>query len=180
MNLMAINRNFLKRNTTYNLADAVIVHCEDMKQQLVRLKVQENKVHVVLHGTGLPEVLPDSERSGIVFYGGHKLMSGKGIETVFKAMAIIKARMGEATPTLKIHGHYGPVTPKEGAQLALDNGVDDKVVWLNQISEEDMVRLYQTIQGLRASLHREFCRTACFTGRCLQVACSVHPQSWLA
>jgi glycosyltransferase involved in cell wall biosynthesis len=137
-------QEFPETNTTYNLADAVIVHCEDMKQQLVRLKVQENKVHVVLHGTGLPEVLPDSERSGIVFYGGHKLMSGKGVETVFKAMAIIKARMGEATPTLKIHGHYGPVTPKEGAQLALDNGVADKVIWLNQISEEDMVNLYQT------------------------------------
>ena len=114
-----------------------------MKQQLIRLKVQENKIHVVLHGTDMPEVLPDSERSGIVFYGGHKLMSGKGIETVFKAMAVIKARMGEATPTLKIHGHYGPITPKEGAQLAIENGIAGQVVWLNQIQKKTSVLLYQ-------------------------------------
>ncbi|MGZ4859193.1 MAG: glycosyltransferase family 4 protein, partial [Candidatus Angelobacter sp.] len=135
---------FPETNKTYNLANAIIVHCEEMKQQLIRLNVQENKVHVVLHGTDLPAVLPDSERSGIVFYGGHKLMSGKGIETLFKAMAIIKGRMGENTPVLKIHGHFGPVTPKEGAELARDNGIADKIVWLNQISEEDMVRLYQS------------------------------------
>ncbi|MGZ4845702.1 MAG: glycosyltransferase family 4 protein, partial [Candidatus Angelobacter sp.] len=36
------------------------------------------------------------------------------------------------------------VTPKEGAELARDNGIADKIVWLNQISEEDMVRLYQS------------------------------------
>lgn len=135
---------FPESNKTYNLADGIIVHCEDMKQQLIRLNVQENKVHVVLHGTDLPAVLPDSERSGIVFYGGHKLMSGKGIETLFKAMAIVQSRMGENTPALKIHGHFGPVTPKEGAELARVNGIADKVVWLNQISEEDMVRLYQS------------------------------------
>ena len=135
---------FPETNKTYNQADGVIVHCEDMKQQLIRLNVQENKIHVVLHGTDLPAVLPDSERSGIVFYGGHKLMSGKGIETLFKAMAIVQTRMGGNTPALKIHGHFGPVTPKEGAALAQANGIADKVFWLNQISEEDMVRLYQT------------------------------------
>jgi glycosyltransferase involved in cell wall biosynthesis len=132
-----------KRNQIYNLADGIIVHCEEMRQHLIRLAVQAEKIHVVLHGTHLPAPLPESSREGIVFYGGHKLMSGKGIETLFKALAIMQGKMAANTPLLKIHGHYGTDIPQEGLKLAAHYGVADKIVWLNQLPEEEVVRLYQ-------------------------------------
>jgi|GEM_PF-1644083 len=130
-------------NQTYNLADAVIAHCEDMRQHLIRLGVHPDKVHVVLHGTSIPTAPPANGRSGIVFYAGHKPMSGKGIESLFKAMTILQQRLGVEAPVLKIHGHYGTDTPEAAVQLATTMGIADKVVWLNQIPDEDIPQLYQ-------------------------------------
>jgi glycosyltransferase involved in cell wall biosynthesis len=132
-----------ERNEIYNLADAIIVHSEEMRQHLIRLRVQAEKIHVVLHGTHLPAPLPEDSREGIVFYGGHKLMSGKGLEALFKAMAILQQKMAASAPLLKIHGHYGTTIPQEGLKLAAQHGVADKIVWLNQLPEEEVVRLYQ-------------------------------------
>jgi len=132
-----------KRNAIYNRADGIIVHCEEMRQHLLRLGVEREKIHVVLYGTSLPAPLVDSSREGILFYCGHKVMTGKGIDTLFKAMQIVKAKMAERTPMLKILGHYGTTTPPEALQLAVDHGVDDKIVWVNQLPEEETVRLFQ-------------------------------------
>jgi glycosyltransferase involved in cell wall biosynthesis len=138
--------DFPETNKNYNRADAVIVHCGEMKERLVKYGVQREKVHVILHGAEVRPVPFGQKREGIVFYAGHKVMSGKGIETVFKAMAIIRERRpGEATD-LRIHGHYGTETPKEAVQLAKDMGVADRVAWLNQIGEDEVVRLYQRSQ----------------------------------
>jgi glycosyltransferase involved in cell wall biosynthesis len=79
----------------------------------------------------------------MVFYGGHKLMSGKGIEALFQALSILRRKMAQNMPLLKIHGHYGMTVPQEALQLAAHHGVADKIVWLNQISNEETVRLYQ-------------------------------------
>jgi glycosyltransferase involved in cell wall biosynthesis len=129
-------------NLAYNRANAVIVHCQDMKDQLVRLKVRPEKIRVVLHGTMIPQ--PSSEqRRGIVFYGGHKLMTNKGLVTLMTAMAIIKKRMGADVPTLSIHGHYGTETPSAGLELAEQIGVTDSIVWRNQMPEHEIAKLYQ-------------------------------------
>ncbi len=132
-----------KRNELYNLADAIIVHCEEMKQHLIRLGVQQERIHIVLHGTSIPAPLPEDSREDIVFYGGHKLMSGKGIDALFKAWSIIQQKMAARTPLLKIHGHYGTDIPEEALRLAAQHGIADRIVWLNQIPEEESVRLYR-------------------------------------
>jgi glycosyltransferase involved in cell wall biosynthesis len=125
------------------LADAIIVHCAEMRQHLIRLGVQAEKIHIVLHGTHLPAPPPFNYREDMVFYGGHKLMSGKGFETLLQAMSILQGKMAASTPLLKIHGHYGTTIPEGGLQLAAQHGVADKIVWLNQIPDEETVRLYQ-------------------------------------
>jgi glycosyltransferase involved in cell wall biosynthesis len=129
-------------NLAYNRADAVLVHCQQLKDELVDLKVQPERIHVVLHGTRLP-ARSTATRSGMVFYGGHKLMSNKGLDTLLEAMAMLKQRMGPRTPVLSIHGYYGLHTPAEATELAQKNGVADKVVWVNQVCEEEVTRLYQ-------------------------------------
>jgi glycosyltransferase involved in cell wall biosynthesis len=133
-------------NLTYNRADAVIAHCEEMRQQLIKLGVLPEKVHVVLHGTDLPRLDPNQKREGLVFYGGHKLMSGKGIESLFQAMAIIQKQLGASTPKLTIHGHYGPVTPEAGKKLAAENGIESLIIWANQISDDQIMDLYARSQ----------------------------------
>ena len=133
-------------NRTYNFADALLVHCDDMKQHMIRLGVQAERIHIVLHGTKVSAPQENGRREDIVFYAGHKIMSGKGIETLFQALAAVRERRPENFPTLKIHGHYGSVTPPEALQLAERYRLTDNIRWLNQVSEEDMVHLYQQSQ----------------------------------
>ncbi len=130
-------------NKTYNLADAVIVHCEDLRRQLIKLGVQPEKVHVMLYGTNVPAPAADTKRDGIVFYGGHKLMTGKGVDTFFQAMAIVKQRLADKMPRLKVHGHFGPVTPEGGKQLAAAHGLTEITDWLNQIDDNKIFDLDQ-------------------------------------
>lgn len=130
-------------NRDYNRADAIIVHCDEMRQQLIKLGVREDKIHIVLHGTEIPAKYFAGERSGVVFYGGHKLMSRKGIETVFRALAILEERRKSDALSLKIHGHYGCATPGEAVHLSRQYGIADSITWLNQLSQADTVDLYQ-------------------------------------
>jgi len=130
-------------NLVYNRANGIIVLFEELRQHLIRLNVQPEKIRVILHGAHLPSQQAGNSREGVLFYGGHKPMSGKGIDTVIKAMAIVHQRMSSAGPTLTIHGHYGSTTPPEALALAKENGIADNVIWLNQISNDEMAELYQ-------------------------------------
>ena len=132
-----------ERNKTYALADGVIVHCEEMKKKMVHVGVPEDKLHVVLHGADVPTSSSEDQRSGIIFYAGHKAMTGKGIQTLLPAMSILQQRMGAKAPVLKIHGHYGEKTPPEAEELANHSGLGGHIVWLNQISMEEIARQYQ-------------------------------------
>lgn len=140
--LDADQQNAKAANVTYNRADAILVHCQELKNELIHLHVQPDKIHVVLHGTHLFE-RTTGPRSGIVFYGGHKLMSNKGLDTLLEAMAILKQRMGGGAPVLSVHGHYGVDTPPEALELAKKNGVTDRVVWVNQVPQDEVTKLYQ-------------------------------------
>jgi glycosyltransferase involved in cell wall biosynthesis len=132
-------------NRAYNLAGAVIVHDNSMKEKLVSLGVDAEKVHVVCCGTELAEA-SDVPRDGIVFYGGHHLFSNKGLSVLLLAYRLMKDRLHEKLPPLRIHGHYGTVTPHEALEMAREAGVQDDVEWLNEISMEEIGPLYQRSQ----------------------------------
>ena len=133
--------DFPNSNLAYNEADRVIVHVQDLKDRLVEFGVHASRIDIVEHGV---EIGPLSEgpRSGIIFYGGHRLHSGKGLDTLFKAMQIIKGRLGPATPQLTIHGHYGDTTPEFALRLAEDHAVSENVRWLNQIPLKQVAEEY--------------------------------------
>lgn len=132
-----------ERNKNYALADGIIVHCEEMRKKMIQVGVPEEKLHVVLHGADVSSPSAENQRSGIIFYAGHKPMSGKGMQTLLPAMSILQQRMGDKAPVLKIHGHYGENTPPEAEELAAHSGLGGHIVWLNQISMEEIVRQYQ-------------------------------------
>jgi glycosyltransferase involved in cell wall biosynthesis len=153
-----------ERNKIYNRADGIIVHCEEMRKDLIRLNVQEEKIHLVLYGTKIPASLPDNPREGIVFYGGYFLTHNKGLDSLVKAMSIILRRMGANAPRLKIHGYYGPNLREQAIRLAEEHGVANKIVWLDYLSDEDTIQLYQ---------HSQVCvlpYTGSFAGRAASIA----------
>jgi glycosyltransferase involved in cell wall biosynthesis len=133
-------------NTLYNGADAVIVHAGELRDRLMRYGVHAAKIHLLTYGTDLAASPGGADRAGIVFYGGHHLMSGKGIEAVFGAAARLRERLGERAPLIKIHGHYGRETPEEALRLAAQYGVTDRLVWLNQIPEAGIGALYRSAE----------------------------------
>src|SRR5260370_35361974 len=87
--------------------------------------------------------MPGVQRAGISFYAGHKVMTGKGIQTLFQAMSIMQQRMGTNAPTLKIHGHYGESTPEEGRRLAEEWGVAKNIVGRNHMAVGEIIRQYK-------------------------------------
>ncbi len=135
-------QDFPEINAKYNLADRIIVHTNEMKQGLISLGVDGERIDIVEHGVDISP-LSSGTREGIIFYGGHKLHSGKGLDVLFRAMALVKKRLGANAPLLKIHGHYGQITSEYGLRCAKEAGVEDGVRWLNQISIEATTLEYQ-------------------------------------
>ncbi len=133
-------------NTIYNRADALIVHEHDLKDKLIALGVRPEKIHVVFYGVELPAPDAGRTRAGLVFYGGHKLMKGKGLDVLFGAVAQLRQRLGDQLPEVKIHGHYGAETPPEAGALARQLGVENEIRWLNQLSHGEALSLYQSAQ----------------------------------
>lgn len=133
-------------NLRYNMADAVLVHDHRLGAELVELGVDAQRIHLVLHGAKLPAQRPmQHERRDIVFYGGHKLLSGKGLDVMLQAFAALRAEHAAPDgPRLLVHGHYGFRTPPQAEQLAREMGVADHVEWLNQIDMDQMEQLYET------------------------------------
>lgn len=134
---------FVRQNALYNLADALIVHSSELRDRLLEYGVRPDKVHVLPYGAELPANPNDRERAGIVFYGGHHLMSGKGLDTVLRAAALLHGKFGERAPLISIHGHYGSEAPPEALQLAEQFGVTKQLIWLNQIDDAEIAPLYR-------------------------------------
>lgn len=131
-------------NLAYNLADMVLVHDGALGRRLIETGVEPQRVQQVCHGVRVGSNPPSGfgQRRDIVFYAGHKPMSGKGIDTLIPAYAQLRQEMGDAAPRLLIHGHYGSQAPQAGVELVARHGVESGVVWLNQISLEEMHVLY--------------------------------------
>ncbi len=135
-------RDHRERNLVYNRADRIIVHTGEMKDELIALGVHGDKIDVIGHGVAI-RPMPTDARAGIIFYGGHKLHTGKGLETLFAAMAEVKRRLGSASPAVTIHGHYSLDTPEYGSTSAAHAGVARDVRWLNQIGLEETIAEYR-------------------------------------
>jgi glycosyltransferase involved in cell wall biosynthesis len=142
-------------NQTYNLAGAVIVHDSLLKTRLVSMGVEESLVHVVCCGTELTEG-PAVARDGIVFYGGHHLMQGKGLSVLLQAYRRLKERARPKLPRLRIHGHYGRTTPQAALEMAKQALVADEVEWLNELSLDEIARLYRRSQVCVLPYSRSF------------------------
>jgi glycosyltransferase involved in cell wall biosynthesis len=131
-------------NKIYNKADAIIVQQGAMKDQLIGLGVDPDKIEIVPHGTDLPAIDANQTLEGVVFYGGHHPMKGKGLHAVLKAIALLKTRLGPKAPKLKVHGYFSSEDLAALQELAAQLGLAGDVAWLNQISMPEVFRHYQS------------------------------------
>jgi glycosyltransferase involved in cell wall biosynthesis len=136
-----------ERNEAYNLADRVIVHTEEMKADLVKLGVHAELIDVIPQGVEIGP-LPDGPRSGILYYGGHRLTGTKGFDTLLDAMVKVRARLGDATPTLTIYGYYGLTAPDFAVSMVAERGLTDVVRWRNWLQLPDAVQEFARAQML--------------------------------
>ena len=131
-------------NKTYNKADAIIVQQEAMKDQLIGLGVDPDKIEIVLHGTDLPVMDEDQARKGIIYYCGHHPWKGKGLQAVFKAIALLKTHLGPKAPKLKVHGYFSADDLTAMKELASQLGLENDITWLNQIPMPEVFRQYRS------------------------------------
>lgn len=130
-------------NPIYNHADGILVHANELKERMVELGVRSDLIHVIRHGVDIPPRQAEQHRADLIFYGGHKLMTGKGLDVLFEAFSMVARECGGRAPRLRIHGHYGTSVPGEAIALAESFGVNDQIDWLNQISVEEIIHAYQ-------------------------------------
>ncbi len=131
-------------NKIYNKADAIIVQQGAMKEQLIGLGVDPGKIEIVPHGTDLPIIDENQAREGIIFYGGHHPLQGKGLHAVFKAVALLKTRLGPKAPKLKVHGYFSPEDLAAVKELAAQLGLENDIAWLNQIPMPEVFHQYRS------------------------------------
>ena len=131
-------------NRAYNNADAIIVQQGPLRDKLVSLGVDPGRIEVVLHGTNLPVVDENQIRDGIITYCGHHPYSGKGLHEIFEALALLKTRLGPTIPKLTVHGYYSEEDQGPLKASAAQWGVEDHIVWLNQVPTRKAFSAYQS------------------------------------
>ncbi len=129
-------------NKTYNKADAIIVQQGPMRDQLIGLGVDPDRIEIVAHGTDLPAIDWNRPRAGILFYGGHHPLKGKGLDAFFQAMAMVKTRLGAKAPKLKVHGYFSAEDLAEVKKKAAQQGLENDTIWLIQIPMPEVFHHY--------------------------------------
>ena len=94
-----------------------------------------------------------------MFYGGHHPLKGKGLHAVFKAMALLKTRLGPKAPKLKVHGYFSSEDLTAVKDLAAQSGLENDIAWLNQIPDAGSLPPVPVFAVVRASLYGKFCGT---------------------
>jgi glycogen synthase len=61
-------------------------------------------------------------------------------------LTLLRKDLGPQAPLLTIHGHYGGTAPEEVLEIVRQAGVEGSVRWLNEISFDAAVDLYQRSQ----------------------------------
>lgn len=131
-------------NKAYNNADAIIVQQGPLRDKLVGLGVDPDRIESVLHGTSLPAIDENHPRDGIITYSGHHPFSGKGLHGIFDALRVLEKRMGPATPKLKVHGYFSDDDQKALEAMVAQMGLENYVTWLNLVPVREAFSAYRS------------------------------------
>lgn len=127
-------------NRFYKRVERVLVFSEDMKKQIEGLGVDPKKIFVTRYGAVIPP-LSGRKRTRYIYFGGHHILSGKGIEPLIGALKILKAK-GTRIDLLLYYG-YGCVGMEKSRALAEQAGVNDMIEWSEYLGGTDLSVAYQ-------------------------------------
>ena len=127
-------------NKFYNLADKITVYSADLKTQLLEFGVSNDKVVVIPYGVSV-EPLMDNPRDKFVYFGGHKLLTGKGFDTLLHALKILESK-GKEIKVLVYVGE-GCIGHDEGKKMVTDMDLDSFVQWSDFLYSNRLTETYQ-------------------------------------
>jgi glycosyltransferase involved in cell wall biosynthesis len=127
-------------NRMYNKCAEVLVYSDDMKQQIVALGVDPEKIRIIRYGAAIPALMP-VERTKYIYFGGHNIQRGKGYEELLNALAILKAKGTPIPLTIYVgHGCNGLTEARAAVDQA---GVSDMIEWREFYSGHELAEVYQ-------------------------------------
>jgi glycosyltransferase involved in cell wall biosynthesis len=139
-----LQEKYKNLNKYYNKVDKVIVFSGDLKDELQRLGVAKDKIEVVPFAVSI-EALKGFHRDQFVFFGGHKLLKGKGFDTLLEALKLLKSK-GKRTKVIIYVGH-GCSGLEEGKRKASDMQLDDYIDWSDFLFGSRLAEVYQRSLG---------------------------------
>ena len=127
-------------NRMYNKCAEVLVFSENMKQQVVALGAEAEKIKVIRYGTVIPTLVP-VDRKQYLYFGGHFIMRGKGYPELLDALVLLKSK-GLKIPMV-IYVGYGCNGLDEAKELAIRKNVADMIQWQDFYTGEELAKVYE-------------------------------------
>ena len=139
-----IQQKYKGLNRYYNKADKILVYSNNTKNELIDLGIDKNKIEIICYGARL-EPLAKVERDQFIYFGGHKLLIGKGFDTLLEALKIVESRGRDLK--LIIYTGEGCVGLDEGKRMACDMGLDKFIRWSEFIRGSKLTEAFQKSIG---------------------------------
>jgi glycosyltransferase involved in cell wall biosynthesis len=139
-----IQQKYKRLNRYYNRVDKILVHSKDTKNELTDLGIVKNKVEIIPYGARL-EPLIEVKRDQFIYFGGHRLLVGKGFDTLLEALKIVESE-GRYLK-LVIYTGEGCVGLDEGKKMACDMGLDKFIRWIEFIHGSKLTEAFQRSVG---------------------------------
>lgn len=139
-----IQQKYKSLNKYYNKAEKMLVHSKDIKNELIGLGIDKNKVEIIHYGARL-EPLLGMKRDRFIYFGGHKLLIGKGFDTLLEALKIVESTGRNLK--LVIYTGEGCVGLDEGKKRVRDMGLDKFINWSEFLHGRKLTEAFQKSIG---------------------------------
>lgn len=135
-----IQLKYKRLNRIYNRCAKIIVHSKNSKRELLGLGIEEEKIEIVHQGVQI-RPLRDYDREQLIYFGGHRLLKGKGFETLLDALLILMAKKKKFR--LVIYTGEGCIGLDEGKNRVFEKGLSHFVTWSEFLHGDKLVDAFQ-------------------------------------
>lgn len=135
-----IQLKYKRLNRIYNRCAKIIVHSKDFKRELLGLGIAEDKIEIVHQGVQIGP-LRDYDREQLIYFGGHRLLKGKGFETLLDALLILMSKKRKFR--LVIYTGEGCIGLEEGKNRVFQKGLSHFVTWSEFLHGDKLADAFQ-------------------------------------
>ena len=127
-------------NRMYGKCWKIFVYSNHMKQALLGMGVESDKVKIIKYASVIPQLTP-RPRTRYIYFGGHFILRGKGYDALLGALEILKFRRVKVRLLLYVgHGCNGL---EEAQAMASRRGLDDVIEWGEFFTGAELATAYQ-------------------------------------